>query len=321
MNTVPLCAVGSPRCRDAAAASTGVDGAPPPGGTVTWVIPFWNAAATLQSCVESVLAQTHADFDVVLVDDGSTDGSDEVADSLAELDRRVRVVRQRRAGVAAALNAGVEAAASDWIARLDADDLAEPRRLELQLRWVLAHSESSRLVALGSDLLLIDEWGQPLGVRRYPSEPGAIRRLMQVRSPLAGPAALIHRASLLQVGGFDNAFAMVEDYHLWMRLVRIGELRNLPMPLTRYRLHANQFKSRSTVRQLRLTTRARHAAIPWRERSWRFYLRSLLEFLLGLLPSRAIRWLFVTSLLWGSRRARTSASGVAQESVADSRAG
>lgn len=190
---------------------------------VSVVLPFRDAAATLDDALRSIGAQTMPGFECVLVDDGSLDSSAGIARTAARRDGRFRLLRSD-GGLVAALNAGIAAARAPLIARMDADDLAHPTRLERQLHALQADpslSVVSCLVECFPAALLRD------GMRRYAAwlnglrTPDAIRAALFVESPIAHPSAVVTRSALDAVGGYRDTGGP-EDYDLWLRLLLRG---------------------------------------------------------------------------------------------------
>jgi len=184
-----------------------------------------DALPTLPACLESLRRQTLREHELVVVDDGSRDGSRERLRLAAREDPRVRLIETPPRGLVAALGTALEAARAPLVARMDADDVARPRRLELQAR---RFAEERRLVALGSRVRLIPHPGLPCeGMRRYVRwqnrllDDAAIRRDLWVESPLVHPSVMLRRAALLAVGGYREC-AGPEDYELWLRGAAAG---------------------------------------------------------------------------------------------------
>ena len=205
-------------------------------------------ARFLAEAVDSVLAQTLTDLELVVVDDGSTDESPGILDGYAARDPRVRVFHRPPSGIAAASNFGLAQCRAELIARLDADDIAMPDRLERQVAWMETHPD---LVALGGWMITIDASGRELDVRRYPTDPEAFRVAMLASVAMAHPASILRRRAVLEVGGYRSEFNYASDYDLWLRLEERGGLANLPEVVTRYRLHADQVTTRSRPEQAR----------------------------------------------------------------------
>ena len=205
---------------------------------VAVLMPVRDAARTVRAAAASILRQTLRDLALVCVDDGSTDATPEVLARLAERDRRVAVVRGPGEGIARALGRGLAACDAEVIARMDADDVAHPGRLALQLE---ALGGDPALAAVGSRVRLFPRREVRAGMLRYAAwlnglvTPDLVRRDLLVEAPLVHPAAAIRRDALVAVGGWrDGPFP--EDYDLWLRLAERGRaLTNLPARLLDWR--------------------------------------------------------------------------------------
>ncbi len=195
-----------------------------PAPTVSVVMPVFNAAPTLDEAIASVVAQTLADFELLAVDDGSTDGSVERLRAVASTDARVRVLARPHQGIVGALNGGIAAATAPYVARMDADDVCLPRRLREQVAWLDAHPD---LAGVGCRVECFPPDAVTDGMRHYLAwlnglvDPDAIAREIFVESPLAHPSVMLRRDVLAAVGGYrDGPFP--EDYDLWLRLHAAG---------------------------------------------------------------------------------------------------
>lgn len=204
---------------------------------VSVVLPFRDAAGTLDDALRSIEQQTLADFECVLVDNGSLDTSSASARALAARDRRFRVVHAE-GGLVQALQAGVAAAHAPLIARMDADDIAAPTRLQRQVEMLGADPT----LAVVSCLVECFPAGSLRdGMRRYEQwlnglcTPDAIRDALFVESPIAHPTAVIRRSALDAVGGYRDTGGP-EDYDLWLRLLLRGHrAAKVPEVLLRWR--------------------------------------------------------------------------------------
>lgn len=201
-------------------------------------MPARDAGRTVRAAAVSILRQTVRDLTLVAVDDGSRDATPEALERLAARDRRVLVVPGLGQGIARALERGLSRCDAEVVARMDADDVAHPRRLERQL--ALLASDAS-LQAVGSRVRLFPRRAVAPGMRRYAEwlnglvTPDLVERDLYVESPVAHPAAAIRREALERVGGWrDGDFP--EDYDLWLRLAGRGDrLSNAPEVLLDWR--------------------------------------------------------------------------------------
>jgi Glycosyl transferase family 2 len=223
---------------------------------VSVVMPVFDGATYLTEAVESILGQTFADWELVTVDDGSGDDSPEILARYAAADSRIRVLRnETNMGVSATLNRGWREARGEYIARLDADDVALPDRFARQVEFLDAHPT---VAVVGSAATYIDEAGRRLARARVPTTPRAIRSLLPRHNCFIHPSVLLRRAALEDAGGYR--LDHVEDYDLWLRLSEHFDLANLGEPLVLYRLHPDQTSVRMLEEQARRALTVRVAA-------------------------------------------------------------
>lgn len=217
--------------------------------TVSVVLPVWNGERFLSEAIESVLSQTLEAFDLLVVDDGSTDATLDIAQTFARRDPRVHVISLPRTGIANALNAGISNARGRYVARMDADDISLPSRLEKQVAYLDAHPEC---VAVGSAIEVIDEAGAHVGTKTFPADHADINHTLISgwTTALAHPTVMTRREALLSVGAYRPDRVPSEDLDLWFRLSRIGKLANMSEQLLRYRRHRDTVGVRDHVRQL-----------------------------------------------------------------------
>ena len=204
--------------------------------SVSVVIPTYNYGHFIGEAIESVLGQTVVPAEVVVVDDGSTDGT---AEAVREFGERVRYVRQENAGVCAARNRGVAETTGEFIAFLDADDIWEPRKLEKQL-GKFAEDAAVGLVHCGMREF-DSETGETLGVTTDGAEGGEVwRTLLLWEAPaINGPGAvMVRRTAFEEAGRFDTAMKVGEDWDLCYRVARRWKVGFVPEALLNYRSHA-----------------------------------------------------------------------------------
>ena len=200
---------------------------------VSVLLGAYNCASTLGQSIESMLAQDYGRMEIIVCDDGSTDGSAEVSESYAARDARVVLLRnERNLGLPATLNKCIAAAKGEYLARMDGDDRSKPDRIRKQVAFLEAHPEYA---FCGSSISLFDGGGA-WGKRDYPERPEAQSFLL--RSPFAHPTVMFRASCLAAAGGYgtDPALGRSEDYDLFMRLHAAG-LRgyNLQEYLLEYR--------------------------------------------------------------------------------------
>lgn len=214
---------------------------------VTVLMPVRNGARFLQAAVASILAQSLPKFEFIICDDGSSDDTPQMLARFAESDARIRIITLPLSGLVDALNIGMQAARTAWVARMDADDVAWPDRLAAQFAAAARHPGAA---AIGSAWRIIDRNGRPGEIVRPPTEPAAIADLLLERNCLAHPTMLLNRQAVIEVGGYRAAFRQAEDYDLWLRLSEFSELHAVPEPLLDYREHALQVSQRGLEQRI-----------------------------------------------------------------------
>jgi glycosyltransferase involved in cell wall biosynthesis len=198
---------------------------------VTVFVPVYNRAQVLGECLQSVLAQSYPDFELLVIDDGSSDGSAEVARGLG--DPRIRVVvQERNRGIPATRNHGLELAQGEYLAVVDSDDVSDPRRLALQVAWLDAHPE---VAALGSWALRTDASGRRVEAPLLrPTAPRVLRGRVLFASCFKSPTVMA-RTAVMRRHRYREELVLASDVDLWARLSREHGLANLPRFLVRYR--------------------------------------------------------------------------------------
>jgi hypothetical protein len=201
---------------------------------ISVLLPVYDAAATVEAALASVLAQTLADLEVIAIDDGSADASAAILERAAQRDPRVRVLRQPHTGLPGALAAGLAVARGELIARMDADDLARPERLARQARYLAAHPAC---VALGTGVVVVDPRGRAIKQPRIPVAHEDIDRqlLAGIGWAMIHPTVVMRRDAVRAIGGYRAEFARAQDIDLFLRLAERGRLANLAEPLVELR--------------------------------------------------------------------------------------
>lgn len=201
---------------------------------ISVLLPAYNAAEFVAAAIESILAQTRGDFELLVLDDGSTDATPQIVAGFR--DPRLRVLKnERNLGLTATLNRGLREARGEFIARQDADDRAHPERFAKQLA---AFRERPELLLLGTAAEQVDAHGRSLGALDMPLTPLAMRWAMLFDNPLLHTAVMFRREPVLaEFGGYDESFAISQDYELWSRIARKDAAANLPDRLLTLRAH------------------------------------------------------------------------------------
>lgn len=205
---------------------------------VTVVIPAYNLDAYLQDAIESVLKQQYdGPLSIIVLDDGSTDHSLEVASRMAEKVTNLKVVTQTNQGRAKTRNRMLELAETDLVAWLDGDDLAAPCWLADQIGYLRSNPEC---VAVGGQGYSMTANGKAIGPITHPLDSDEIdqRHLSGEANAFFQSCVLVRKSAVLKAGGYDERYPCAEDYSLWLRLAEIGKLANLSACHLCYRVHA-----------------------------------------------------------------------------------
>lgn len=197
------------------------------------MLPVYNAGAPLRTAIESILAQHGCEFELIVVDDASTDGSGALALRLKDGDPRVKVIQhQENHGLSHTLNQGLELARAPLVARMDQDDEALPHRLREQVAYMNARPD---VAAAGSYVYHMG--ARPCYDRlvQVPTEPEHVHRILKSYNCLYHPSVIMRKAVVESTGGYRADFVNAEDYELWLRLSKNHLVSNIPQALLRYR--------------------------------------------------------------------------------------
>ena len=211
---------------------------------VSVLLPVYNAESFLAEAVESLVSQTFEDFEILAVDDGSDDSSCDILERVC--DPRIRIVRRPHEGLISTLNFGLGEARGKWIARMDADDVALPNRLQKQWDYLCDHKE---IVVLGGAAEIIDADGRRTGTIVTPtSEHNQLVASLTARGRgrhLIHPSVVMRKDAAIRCGGYREQFPICEDSDMWMRLSEVGRLHSIPDIVLLLRKHSGNI---STIR-------------------------------------------------------------------------
>lgn len=202
---------------------------------ISVIMAIYNNAAFLEEAVASVQAQTVTDWELIAVDDGSTDGGFQILQKLAAADPRIRVFKMpQNSGAGAVRDFAIRQARGKFIAIADADDVCEPERFEKQLAFLRAHPDT---VAVGAQTVQVDLEGTPAGTKTFPTDPDELYRMMYTAIPAQLPTLMVSTALLPPDFDWFEGWRYSEDSLLFFKLAHCGKIANLPDFLLKYRYH------------------------------------------------------------------------------------
>ncbi|AKG21004.1 glycosyltransferase family 2 protein [Calothrix sp. 336/3] len=229
---------------------------------VSVVIPAYNAMAHLPETLESILRQTFTDFEVLIINDGS---SDQIIPWTKKItDSRVKLISQANQGVSVARNTGINYAQGDYVAFIDADDLWEATKLEQQVQYMETHPEVG---LCHTWLFLINEQSQPTGRVLGTEITGNIWQQLLEKNVIACSSTFVRRNCFRDVGSFDRNLRVAEDWDMWLRIAAKYPIGVIKEPLVSYRLHP-QNKSKkyaSRLEDLRLIIEKAFQSVPFEQ--------------------------------------------------------
>ncbi len=202
---------------------------------ISVVLSVYNGARYLRAAIDSILAQTFEDFELIVIDDGSTDETSLIFDRYEDR-RLVRIRNSENLGPYRSRNRGIAAARGEYLAGQDADDMSLPQRLAKQVAFLDSHRD---IVLVGTQCTVIDEDSQSKSVSRWPLSNEEIqKRLLEENCFVAG-SVMLRQGFLGSIGVYDESLELSADYDLWLRLAEKGELANLPDVLYCWRAHSD----------------------------------------------------------------------------------
>ncbi len=213
---------------------------------ISVLMSVYNNEDTVERAVRSILEQTHKDFEFIIIDDGSFDGSSEVLETLADQDDRIILVHQENIGLTPSLNKAAFMAKGEFLARLDGDDFALPRRLEKQ---IFMFERDPELVLLGSNSVDIYEDGRRENWGYY-SDDDIVERV-KLCTPFPHSSVMMRASNFETVGGYNEAMQTSQDMELWMRMAKMGKISMIEEPLIERSVHSQAISSRRKFQQFK----------------------------------------------------------------------
>jgi len=229
---------------------------------ISVLMPVYNAERYVAQAIASILTQTLGDFEFLLVNDGSSDRTPAILERYAQQDSRIRLISRPNTGYVAALNEMLHLARGEYLARMDADDIALPQRFEWQVEFLQHHPE---VVCVGGAHEIIDEAGRLITCWQLLQTDAEIQTAaLAGHGSICHPCAMMRRTALLAVGGYNSDLMPAEDLDLWLRLGELGKLANLRQPVLKYRVHSQSVSEKHCDRQRQQARKACEQA--WQRR-------------------------------------------------------
>lgn len=213
---------------------------------ISVVMPAFNAKKFISEALQSMLEQTYDNFELIVIDDGSTDGTKNIIDRFSINDARIHVTSRENRGLVASLNEGIKKAKGALIARMDADDVATVNRLESQVQFLRQHPSVS---IVGGQATVIDETGAAKGELKKPVRPESIEHYLRFGCPIIHPTYLAHRQVFDELGGYRDIKA-AEDIDFLVRAFHAGHrFGNLASTILKYRVHSDGMSASNALAQ------------------------------------------------------------------------
>lgn len=228
--------------------------------SVSIIMPAYNAELYIRESIDSVLRQSFTDFELIIINDGSTDNTQSIAEHYAKIDKRVLVINQKNQGVVATLNAGIKEARAPYIARIDGDDPWFDNKLEDQVN---AFKRNAELVLIGGGFEIIDEDGYYIETIFPPTYDRDIRRTMMLRNSFGHAGVMFKRNAIVKAGLYSDKCGPTEDFDMWIKLSKLGKVANLPRPIYRYRINRSGISQQNSAIQTKETTK--HIERQWQQ--------------------------------------------------------
>ena len=250
---------------------------------VSVLLCVYNGETYVNAAIDSILTQTYTNFEFIIVNDGSKDGTPEILEEVAKRDPRVRVVHQKNSGLTRALNTGLALCRGQWIARQDDDDISLPQRLEKQVQYVTAH-ENVGLLGTACDVIDMD--GNILPMQEVPlfTAHHELCRELQCRNPFVHTSIMYKRELIQNIGGYREDYPAAEDYECWLRMSNITQMSQLSEKLVQRRISPDMICKLNSRKQRKSVLLAKWHHGVWRTVNitvWSYILRDIYRAVTG----------------------------------------
>lgn len=219
---------------------------------VSVVMPAFNVEKYIREAIESIRNQTLKDFELIIINDASTDKTLSIVKSYVKKDPRIRLLKNsKNLQIATSLNKGIKYAGSNIIARMDPDDISYPDRLKIQYEYLKNHP---KIAVVGADMIIISQDGKIVSKREYPTTSQELKKVMFRYSPFAHPVVMFRKDIFERLGGYDIKMVPCEDINLWFQIGVKHEFASIPKTLLKYRMIfvSNSHKSLKSLELLGL---------------------------------------------------------------------
>ena len=262
---------------------------------VSVVMSVYNGEKYLKESVESILNQTFSDFEFTIINDGSTDKTPEILRSFN--DERIKVINQENMGLTRSLNKAINLVIGEYIARMDADDVSLPERLERQVEFL---DENLDVGMVGTACKEIDRDGQEIGIFSPPTTNNELKKVLIRYNPFVHASVMIRRTVIDKVGIYDESFSSAQDYEFWFRIAKFYKIANLTQLLLVRRYTTRNISIEKENEQIKNAINIRRKAIKEGQYPLRCYIYLLRPFLVIITP-KSIRWLIRKNFLKSGR--------------------
>lgn len=199
---------------------------------ISVIMPVKNAGKFVGAAVESIIDQTYKNWEMIVVNDGSTDETGKILQKFSRKDKRITVITNKQSkGIGASLNLALTKAKGKYIARMDGDDISLPNRLTTQVAFLQKHS---KIVAVGGQAEMIDGEGEIFAYKHFPTDATKLREMIMWMVPIQHPV-MMARGEVYKKCRYDETFKTAEDVEMFMQLLKYGELGNVPQVVYQYR--------------------------------------------------------------------------------------
>lgn len=209
---------------------------------ISIILPTYNGEKFIKEAIESVLNQTFKDWELIIINDGSTDKTPEILNQYQFKDKRIKVIHQKNMGLVKSLNKGIKITRGKYVARLDDDDIwDDSKKLEKQFKFC---EKNPQYVLVGGGVIVIDETGKELFRYLKPQTDEEIRKIILFKCPFAHSSILFRKDEAEKIGFYREDLRFTEDWEFWMRLGKLGKFYNFPEYFIKYRAHQGNVMSK-----------------------------------------------------------------------------